>query len=145
MYQGEGLRKIILVIVGFFCLFVLSQCRTAGLLIDSDPPPKVSQDHHKEGPPPWAPAHGYRAKHRYRYYPHHRVYYERERGVYFYYRDGHWKVSVSLPSHIRIDLNDYVTLEMDSDKPYEYDHEVVKRYPPGQLKKKKKGKGKWKD
>jgi hypothetical protein len=43
-------------------------------------------------------------------------------------------------------VNDYVTLEMDSDKPYEYDHEVVKRYPPGKLKKKhkKKKKGKWK-
>ena len=41
----------------------------------------------------------------------------------------------------------HVTLEMDSDKPYEYDREVVKRYPPGQLKKKhkKKGKGKWKE
>ena len=145
MYQGKGLNTIILVLVGFSCLFILTQCRPTRLVIENDSPPRVSQDHHKQGPPPWAPAHGYRAKHRYRYYPHHRVYYEKERGVYFYYRDGRWRVSVSLPSSIRIDVDDYVTLEMDSDKPYKYDHEVIKRYPPGQMKKKKKGKGKWKD
>ena len=59
---------------------------------------------------------------------------------------GKWQVSASLPSYIRIDVNDYVTLEMDTDKPYEYNHDVVKKYPPGQLKKKhkKKGKDKWK-
>ena len=145
MNQRKGSVKIIIVVVGFFCLLVLTQCQTTGFMIENDHPPKVSQDRHEEGPPPWAPAHGYRAKHRYRYYPHHRVYYERERGVYFYYRDGQWRVSVNLPSSIRIDVNDYVTLEMDSDRPYEYDHEVVKRYPPGRLKKKKKGKGKGKD
>jgi len=145
MYQGKGLKKIILVVVGFFCLFVLTQCRGTRFMIESEPTPEVSHDSKQGGPPPWAPAHGYRAKHRYQYYPHHRVYYERERGTYFYYQDGQWRVSVSLPSNIRIDVDDYVTLEMDSDKPYEYDHEIIKRYPPGQLKKKKKGKGKWKD
>ena len=41
-------------------------------------------------------------------------------------------------------MNDYVVLEMDDDRPYHYDHEVIKRYPSEQLKKKN-GKCKWKD
>ena len=52
---------------------------------------------------------------------------------------------MSLPSSIHVDVNDYVNLDMDTDKPYKYDSDVVKKYPPGQEKKKSKGKGenKW--
>ena len=56
-------------------------------------------------------------------------------------------MSVSLPSRIRIDVNDFVALEMNSDKPYRYHSEVKKKYPPGKVKKKnkkKKNKNKWK-
>jgi len=97
-----------------------------------------------QGPPPWAPAHGYRAKHRYRYYPDAEVYYDESRGVYIYYGNGQWRVSASLPAGVRIDFGEYVTLDMDTDRPYDYHGEVVKHYPPGQAKKKSKGKGKWK-
>ena len=102
--------------------------------------------HAGQGPPPWAPAHGYRAKHRYRYYPQSEVYFDEGRGVYIYYSSGRWQVGVSLPSGIRLEAGDYVTLEMDTDKPYRYHGEVRRHYPPGQLKKKGKGKGKgrWK-
>ena len=96
----------------------------------------------KGGPPPWAPAHGYRAKHKYRYYPDHRVYYEGSRGVYFYYGDGQWRVSANLPIGIDIRFSDYVTLEMDTDKPYTYHSDVEARYPPGKAKGKAKGKEK---
>ena len=58
--------------------------------------------------------------------------------LYFYYKDGQWGMSVSLPVEVRIDINDFVTLEMNTERPYEYDYEVVKRYPPGQLKKRNK-------
>jgi len=51
-------------------------------------------------------------------------------------------VSASIPVGISIDINDFVTLEMDTDRPYEYHNEVVKRYPPGELKKEDKKKGK---
>ena len=64
------------------------------------------------------------------------------RRLYFYYDSGHWRVSVSLPSGIRIEVEDYVTLEMETDRPYEYHAEVAKRYPPGQQKKMYKGNGK---
>jgi len=127
-------------------LFIFTGCQGTRIIIESGSTPDTSPDYKKGGPPPWAPAHGYRAKYRYRYYPAHHVYCDERRGVQFYYRDGAWHVSVSLPIDIRIDINDYVTLEMDTDKPYEFHDEVVKRYPPGQLKKKdkKKGKDKWK-
>ena len=110
-----------------------------GVIVEKEPSPGPSPAYERGGgPPPWAPAHGYRAKHRYRYYPSSRVYYEKERGVYFYYGDREWRVSVSLPSGIHIDADNYVTLEMDTNRPYEWDHEVREKYPPGQLKKKEK-------
>ena len=106
--------------------------------------PEYSENSGGKGPPPWAPAHGYRAKHRYRYYPSAQVYYAHDRGVYFYYNDGKWRVSASLPGNLRVNLEDSVTLEMDADKPYEYHSDVVRRYPPGHSKKHGKGKEKGK-
>ncbi|MBN2061303.1 MAG: hypothetical protein JW882_12895 [Deltaproteobacteria bacterium] len=129
--------------ISLFCLFsglLFFQGCLGTIRIGNAPPPSYEQ----AGPPPWAPAHGHRAKHRYHYYPISHVYHERDRGMWFYYRNGDWRVSVSLPSEIIIDVNDYVVLEMDDDRPYRYHQEVVKRYPPGQLKKKN-DRRKWKD
>lgn len=126
----------------FFVLLSFNGCQGTRFVIGNDTQPDDSAYYEKEGPPPWAPAHGYRAKHRYYYYPSSHVYHERNDGVWFYYKDGDWRVSISLPSEIRINQNDYVVLEMDDDRPYRHDREVVKRYPPGQLKKKK-NKHKW--
>ncbi|MEJ2724889.1 MAG: hypothetical protein P8175_09635 [Deltaproteobacteria bacterium] len=88
-----------------------------------------------------APAHGYRAKYRY-YYPSSYLYYDTGRSLYFYYDGGNWQASVSLPTWIHIDINDRVSLEMGTDRPYEYHREVMKKYPPGHQKQKGKGKGK---
>lgn len=98
-----------------------------------------------QGPPPWAPAHGYRAKHRYRYYPDSYVYYDSGRRLYFYSSIGDWKAAVALPSSIHIDLDRYVVIETDTDRPYVYHSDIVKRYPPGQMKKSGKSKGKGKN
>jgi len=144
MHRKKYNKEMILVII-LSLSFLFLGCQGRRIVVESKPSSEPSHTYKKGGPPPWAPAHGYRAKHRYHYYPSSRVYYERERETYFYYKDGEWRVSVSLPSYIRVDVDEYVILEMDSDRPHEYDHEVVKRYPPGHLKKKKKkGKGKWK-
>lgn len=117
--------------LGFILLMILG-CSPSRVIVEerpvySPPPPP--------GPPPWAPAHGYRAKHRYYYYPESYVYFDIERKIYFYYQSSGWQVSVSLPSEIRIDLHNYVMLEMDTDRPYQFHSDVVKRYPPGKLKK----------
>ena len=102
--------------------------------------------HKKGGPPPHAPAHGYRAKHHYRYYPSCSVYYDSGRELYFYLKGDNWKVGASLPSSMRIRLDDYVSLELDTGKPYTYHADHVKKYPPGKKKKKNKKnkkKSKW--
>jgi hypothetical protein len=100
---------------------------------------------HKEGkPPPHAPAHGRRAKHHYRYYPSCSVYYDSGRNLYFYLKDDHWEVGASLPSSMLVGLGDYVSLELDTGKPYTYHADHVKSYPPRNKKKKKdKKKNKW--
>ena len=99
--------------------------------------------HKKKGPPAHAPAHGYRAKHQYRYYPSQSVYYDTGRRLYFYIKGDNWEVGASLPNHIRIGLGASVSIELDTDKPYVHHAEHVKKYPPGQMKKKNKKKNKW--
>ena len=94
----------------------------------------------KGSPPPHAKAHGYRAKYTYRYYPSVKVYYDFYRKAYFYLEGNNWRISVSLPSIFRVQLGDHVTIEMDSDKPHIRFDEHKRKYPPGQLKKKKKKK-----
>ena len=99
--------------------------------------------HKKKGPPAHAQAHGYRAKHQYRYYPSRSVYYDTGRRLYFYIKGDNWEIGASLPSHIRIGLGDSVSIELDTDKPYVHHAEHVKKYTPGQMKKKNKKKNKW--
>jgi hypothetical protein len=72
----------------------------------------------KGGPPAHAPAHGYRAKYNYHYFPKAKVYYDTSRKLYFYMQGDNWKASVSLPLDLKVRLGDYVSIEMDSDKPY---------------------------
>ncbi len=133
-----------MLIFAILLLMLLLSCRTAGgIYIGSghtDPAPVPS--HENGGPPPWAPAHGNRAKHSYRYYPYNGIYFEEKSGVYFYFNENRWQMSVSLPAAIRITVNDFVTLDMDTDRPYEYHNDVVKKYPPGQQKKKNQGQNK---
>ena len=104
---------------------------------------EVAHKHKKGGPPSHAPAHGYRAKYQYRYYPRCSVYYDYGRKIYFYLKGDHWEVSASLPSHLRISLGDSVNIELDTDQPYVYHEEHVKKHPPGQMKKNHKKKHKW--
>jgi len=73
------------------------------------------------GPPPWAPAHGHRAQvQRYYYYPASGVYYNVATSSYFYMSGGAWQVGVSLPTTMVIDPGAYVSLELDTDRPYLY-------------------------
>ena len=90
---------------------------------------------YSKGPPPWAPAHGYRAKHHYRYYPSSYVYFDVKRALYFYRSGNVWIKSYKLPPAITLNVNNYVTLTMGVDKPYKFHHNVIKKYPPGLSKK----------
>ena len=79
-------------------------------------------------PPAHAKAHGYRAKHTYRYYPSANAYYDAERKSYFYLEGNNWRVGVSLPDNLNVRLGSYVTIGMDSDKPYTSFEEHRRQY-----------------
>ena len=139
--MGFGISpRMPLMAILFLLSYVLAGCSGAHVAVGDSY--ARAEGYEKGGPPPWAPAHGYRAKYKYRYYPDHRVYYEGSRGVYFYYSNGQWRVSANLPIGIDIRFSDYVTLEMDTDKPYTYHSDVEARYPAGKAKGKAKGKEK---
>jgi len=96
----------------------------------------------KVGPPSHAPAHGYRAKYRYRYYSGAHVYFDVGRKLYFFLEGPNWQFSATLPRHLRPRLGGFVELEMDTASPFTHFKEHKKKYPTGKLKKKKKKKKK---
>ena len=85
------------------------------------------------GPPPWAPAHGYRAKTRYVYFRDYGVYYDNTRGVYISLHDGKWEVTARIPvTLLEVDLKAAVKidLDLDTDTPQKFYNEHKKKYPP---------------
>lgn len=99
----------------------------------------IPQDIFSQGPPPWAPAHGYRAKTKHIYFPDHNFYYDIERKNYLYLENGKWSVSVSLPSifgKVNLGTSTQVQLEIGGHTPYQYNATHIVKY-----KKAKKPKG----
>src|SRR3990172_5538131 len=138
-------KNRLIVLAAFSLLFILSaacQKTVSGRVIFKEP--EYREPSEKGGPPPWAPAHGQRAKYKYRYYPNSSVYYDSERRVYFYYDRDEWHTRSLIPDWIALDKNDYVTIEMYTDRPYEYHSDVYRKYPTGHGKNKVKDKSKWK-
>jgi len=105
--------------------------RSAGIHIGS-PGPVV-----KGGPPPHAPAHGYRAKHMYHYYPDSYVYFDVSRNVYFFLEGSRWTMSASLPYSLQVELAQHIEIEMDTDRPYTHFDSHKQKYPAGHMKKSK--------
>ena len=52
-------------------------------------------------------------------------------------RGDSWEVGASLPAGLKTDIGDFVSLELNTDKPYMYYSEHAKQYPPGKTKNKK--------
>ena len=152
MNSNLARRLFIFLAAGFFIISTISTIGCAGGKLKVEYEKKDNSDYskadhkhkHKKGkPPPHAKAHGYRAKHHYRYYPSCSVYYDSGRKLYFYLKGDNWEVGASLPSSIRVRLGGYVSMELDTGKPYTYHAHHVKKYPPGKKKKKHKKKPKW--
>ena len=95
------------------------------------PPPEVVviQDAGPKGPPPWAPAHGFRRNRQYYYYPEAHVYYRPADRMWFYLDGRDWRFGVSLPAFVRVDFDHSVALTMETDQPYAF-HEHVRTYYP---------------
>ncbi len=84
-----------------------------------------------------APAAGPHVTYHYHYYPDSAVYMDTGRKLFFYYNGERWMTTTLLPAEVQVDWKNYVVLEMDTDKPYRHHAETVRKYPPGQRKKRK--------
>ena len=71
----------------------------------------------------------------YQYYPNCSVYFDIQRGLYFYREDDNWKIFSALPKNLKRQLGDYVKIETESDKPYLDNKKHAKKFPPKGLKK----------
>lgn len=82
-----------------------------------------------QGPPPWAPAHGYKTKTRHIYFPNQNMYYDIKRGNYIYFSNGKWTFSKRVPSvFVGINLGKTTQIELnfygDSPQHYNYSHKT---------------------
>jgi len=108
-------------------LFVLGVSSSCSVDVSGRPAPPVIV---APGPPPHAPAPGYRRKYTYRYYPSAFVYFDVDRKVYFYLHHGSWTMGVALPAHIHIDADEVVSLSLETDKPYRDFEDHKAAHPP---------------
>lgn len=118
---------------------------SSGCAVVSEPSREVvvvESDGH--GPPPWAPAHGWRRKHeRYHYYPAIEVYYYPSVRRYYWLEGGDWRIGTRLPRHYVLKEHRRVVLDLDYE-PHKHHGRIKHMYPPGQYKKYKKKAGfKW--
>ena len=84
-----------------------------------------------QGPPPWAPAHGYRAKTRHIYFPEQNMYYDIQRSNYIYFSNGKWSISTRVPSiFVGINLGRSSQIELDfyGDAPQRYNYSHKTKY-----------------
>jgi hypothetical protein len=122
------IRRDTVLITLVICLLTATGCSTTGggVHIGGKQPRVVAAP---SGPPAHAPAHGYRAKHHYRYYPREQVYFDPGRKVFFYLDGPNWRMAASLPRPQQVNLTYFVLIETNHEKPYlEFDKHKTK-YP----------------
>lgn len=144
------MKNLSLLFTVMLSLFLLSACETVrvGGGTSSHENHGSSPAVKKGGPPAHAPAHGYRKKFDYRYYPSKKVYYCVERKLYFWIEGDGWKLGVELPSNISLSGSDSVAVDISDDTPYLHYEANYRDSHPGKGKakgkNKEKGKGRYK-
>ncbi|HAW57526.1 MAG TPA: hypothetical protein DCX03_00700 [Bacteroidales bacterium] len=84
-----------------------------------------------DGPPPWAPAHGYRAQVRHIYFPEYNIYFDLKRNVYMFMSGDNWVVGVNLPPHLakeNLKRAAKIELELNIDDPYRFNADHKGKY-----------------
>jgi hypothetical protein len=127
------MRKISISTIGLalFLLFVITDnvnAQSNGNKGQKNKPQK------EVGPPPWAPAHGYRAKTRYTYFSQQNFYYDNQRGVYIYLSGKNWQVSANIPDAFKgVNLTAAVKVDLDfnGDDPQKYNADHKAKYKKG--------------
>lgn len=122
-------------------LSVVAEIRLGKALPPPPPEVEIIEAPVQKGPPPWAPAHGFRRNREYYFYPGANVYFRPADRTWFYLDGREWRVGVSLPTSIRVDFGRSVSLEMESDRPFEFHQSVAQYYPSDYFTKKVKIKG----
>jgi hypothetical protein len=97
--------------------------------------------HQWYGPPSHAKAYGHYKKYAYHYYPNLEIYWYPETKTYIVLRSGVW-VEIETRPAILTPAYSYVVIKTETSKPWLKHSYYKKKYPPGQLKKKGKYKGK---
>ena len=69
----------------------------------------------------------------YRYYPSSQVYFDQERGWYFYFEADGWKTTYTLPESLKILEAEAVVLVMASERPYSAFETHRQTYPPARV------------
>ena len=114
--------RLIFALWSVAALSLLAGCAThasVGGSVSTGPPVHEPSYDRGGGPPPWAPAHGYRRKKAYRYYHNHEVYYDTASAEFYWHEGGGWHVGVRLPGHIHIELSrGYNVVEYGGDEPW---------------------------
>jgi hypothetical protein len=111
--------------------FFFSTALSLLLLVLTLPLDSLAQGKGKPGPPPWAPAHGYRAKTRHVYFPGHNFYYDVQKGVYIYLSGGQWLIRPALPTmYASVNLREasWVELDLNTDAPHKFNGEHKGKY-----------------
>jgi hypothetical protein len=91
----------------------------------------ISENSFAQGPPPWAPAHGYRAKTRYVYFPDQNMYYDLNARNYIYLSGSRWQVRATLPKlflGINLGQSSQVELDFVGNRPYRYNATHIVKY-----------------
>jgi hypothetical protein len=128
--KGADSMKAISIMYSFILILLLLGIIVISCTTSTYTETKSPQTEPFIGTSPWEPTPGERAKFTYRYFPSSFVYFNIDRGIYFYLSEGKWVDSHSLPQTIPIERDDYVILKMMIDKPYTFHEDVVKKYPP---------------
>ncbi len=125
------MKKSILLISACLLLAIFFITTESGFAQGKSQQKQKAKEKKEVGPPPWAPAHGYRAKTRYVYFTEQNLYYDNTKGVYIYLSGKTWEVSASIPNIFKnVDLSAAVKidLDLDSDSPQKYNEEHKKKY-----------------
>jgi hypothetical protein len=88
----------------------------------------------KKDPPPWAPAHGKRAKVRYYYLPDLEMYYDLVTGRFAYWGGSGWLFSASLPSRFgsyNLHKGNIVVMDFTGANPWNNHKSYKVKYPKG--------------
>jgi hypothetical protein len=94
---------------------------------------KAQTKKNENGPPSWAPAHGYRANTRHIFFPEHNIYFDLNRSVYIFIRAGEWQFSSRLPilyKRFNLRTAHQVELNLGTSTPHLFNTQHREQYKP---------------